>query len=47
MENTNLPRSFPHTRVTRYEPPRSYHHVLTTIHEPTRLWHSISWSPSA
>ncbi|QCD89140.1 hypothetical protein DEO72_LG4g78 [Vigna unguiculata] len=43
-EHTNLPRSYPHVRVTGYEPPRSYHHMLTTIHEPTRSWHSISQS---
>jgi len=38
----NLPRSYPHVRVSGYEPPRSYHHMLTTIHEPTRSWHNIS-----
>jgi len=43
-EHTNLPRSYPHTRVSEYEPPRSYHHVFTTIHEPTHSWHNISWS---
>ncbi|QCD83471.1 hypothetical protein DEO72_LG2g3817 [Vigna unguiculata] len=43
-EHTNLPRSYPHMRVTGYEPPRSYHHMLSTIHEPTRSWHSISRS---
>jgi len=43
-EHTNLPRSYPHTRVTGYEPSHSYHHVFTTIHEPTRSWHNISWS---
>jgi len=43
-EHTNLPRSYPHVRVTRYEPPRSYHHMSNTIHEPTRSWHSISRS---
>jgi len=43
-EHTNLPRSYPHVRVTGYEPPRSYHHMLTTIHEPTRSWHNISRS---
>jgi len=26
--HTNLPRLYPHTRVTGYEPSRSYHHVL-------------------
>jgi len=46
-EHTNLPRSYPHTRVTGYEPPCSYHHVFTTIHEPTRSWHNISWTKSA
>ena len=40
----NLPRSYPHVRVTRYEPPRSYHHMSNTIHEPTRSWHNISRS---
>jgi len=44
MEHTNLPRSYPHTRVIGYEPPRLYHHVFTTIHEPTRSWHNIPWS---
>jgi len=29
-KHTNLPRSYPHVRVTRYEPPRSYHHMLNT-----------------
>ncbi|QCD87985.1 hypothetical protein DEO72_LG3g2525 [Vigna unguiculata] len=43
-EHTNLPRSYPHARVTGYEPPRSYHHMLTAIHEPTRSWHNISRS---
>jgi len=38
MKHTDLPRSYPHMRVTRYEP---------TIYEPTRSWHSISWSTSA
>ena len=37
-EHTNLPRSYPHTRVAGYEPPRSYHHVFITSHEPTRSW---------
>ena len=46
-KHTNLPHSYPHTRLTGYEPIRSYHHVLTTIHEPTRSWHNISWSTSA
>jgi len=46
-EHTNLSRSYPHMRVTRYEPPRSYHHMITTIHEPTRSWHNISWSTFA
>ena len=27
-EHTNLPRSYSHRRVIRYEPPRSYHHML-------------------
>ena len=43
-EHTNLPRSYPHVRVTGYEPPYSYHHMLITIHEPTRSWHNISRS---
>jgi len=43
-DHTNLPRSYPHRRVSMYEPPRSYHHMSTTIHEPTRSWLSISWS---
>ena len=43
-EHTNLPRSYPHVRVTRYEPPRLYHHMSNTIHEPTRSWHNISRS---
>ncbi|QCD79100.1 hypothetical protein DEO72_LG1g2739 [Vigna unguiculata] len=43
-EHTNLPRSYPHVRVTGYEPPRSYHHMSNTIHEPTRSWHNISRS---
>jgi len=46
-EHTNLPHSYPHTRVTGYEPPYLYHHVLTTIHEPTLSWHKISWSTFA
>ena len=40
-EHTNLPRSYPHVRVTEYEPPRSYHHMSTTIHEPIRSWYNI------
>jgi len=44
IEHTNLPRSYPHVRVTGYEPPRSYHHMLTTIYEPTRSWHNMSRS---
>ncbi|QCD89300.1 hypothetical protein DEO72_LG4g244 [Vigna unguiculata] len=43
-EHTNLPRPYPHVRVTGYEPPRSYHHMSSTIHEPTRSWHNISRS---
>jgi len=43
-EHTNLPRSYPHVKVTGYEPPCSYHHMLTTIHEPTRSLHNISRS---
>ena len=43
-EHTNLPHSYPHVRVTGYEPPCSYHHMSNTIHEPTRSWHSISRS---
>ena len=46
-EHTNLPISYPHVRVTGYEPPRSYHHMSSTIHEPTRSWHSISRSKQA
>jgi len=41
MKHTNLPRSYPHTRVIGYEPPCSYHHMFTTIHKPTRLWNNI------
>ena len=46
-KHTNLPRSYPHRRVIKYEPPCSYHHMSTTIHEPTRSWHNISWSTFA
>ena len=37
-EHTNLPCSYPHTRVTGYEPPCSYHHVFITNQEPNRSW---------
>jgi len=47
MEHMNLPRLYPHTRVTGYEPPCLYHHVFTTIHELTHSWHNISWTKSA
>ena len=46
-EHTNLPCSYPHTRVLGYETSHSYRQVFTTINEPTRSWHNISRSKSA